>query len=259
MLLFRHQRARTHVTMKFLILLALLGAAFVAAEQDDKIVGGYECPRHSVPYQVSLNAGYHFCGGSLISSQWVVSAAHCYKSRIQVRLGEHNIAANEGTEQWIDSAVLVRHPQYNSHNLDNDIMLIKLSRPAALNNYVRTVPLPSRCTFADENCLVSGWGNMAANGNNFPDRLQCLRQPIIDDRICQNAYPHLFTQNMLCSGFMHGGASSCQGDSGGPLVCNGELQGVVSWGYDCAMKGHPSVYARVCRYNSWINNVMRSH
>ncbi|XP_054619587.1 trypsin-3-like [Dunckerocampus dactyliophorus] len=245
--------------MKALAFLALLAAAFAASENDDKIVGGSECSRHSVPYQVSLNAGYHFCGGSLISSQWVVSAAHCYKSRIQVRLGEHNIAVNEGTEQWIDSAKLIRHPQYNSYNLDNDIMLIKLSRPAALNNYVQTISLPSRCPFADENCLVSGWGNMAANGNNFPDRLQCLRQPIIDDRICKNAYPHLFTQNMLCSGFMHGGASSCQGDSGGPLVCSGQLQGVVSWGYDCAMKGHPSVYARVCRYNNWISSVMRSN
>uniref|UniRef100_A0A8D2ZRX4 trypsin n=1 Tax=Scophthalmus maximus TaxID=52904 RepID=A0A8D2ZRX4_SCOMX len=220
--------------MKALVFLVLLGAALAAAE-DDKVVGGYECPRHSVPYQVSLNAGYHFCGGSLISSQWVVSAAHCYKSRIQVRLGEHNIAVNEGTEQWIDGAKMIKHPQYNSYNLDNDIMLIKLSRPATLNS------------------------NMSANGNSFPDRLQCLRQPIIDDRICRNAYPHLFTDNMVCSGFMHGGASSCQGDSGGPLVCNGQLQGVVSWGYDCAMQGHPSVYARVCRYNNWISTVMRSN
>uniref|UniRef100_A0A3Q1EZL3 trypsin n=1 Tax=Acanthochromis polyacanthus TaxID=80966 RepID=A0A3Q1EZL3_9TELE len=53
---------------------------FFAAADNEKVVGGYECPRHSVPYQVSLNAGYHFCGGSLISSQWVVSAAHCWKS-----------------------------------------------------------------------------------------------------------------------------------------------------------------------------------
>lgn len=51
-----------------------------AEDDDDKIVGGYTCPENSVPYQVSLNSGYHFCGGSLISSQWVVSAAHCYKS-----------------------------------------------------------------------------------------------------------------------------------------------------------------------------------
>ncbi|XP_030644526.1 trypsin-3-like [Chanos chanos] len=247
--------------MKALIVLVLLGTALAAPveQSDEKVVGGYECPRHSVPYQASLNAGYHFCGGSLINSQWVLSAAHCFKSRIQVRLGEHDIAVNEGTEQIIDSAKLIRHPYYNSYNLDNDIMLIKLSRPAILNSYVQTVSLPSRCPQADENCMVSGWGNTITNGSDFPDRLQCLRQPIIDHRICRNAYPHLFTDNMVCSGFMHGGASSCQGDSGGPLVCNGQLQGVVSWGYECAQVGHPSVYARVCRYNNWIHSVISNN
>ncbi|XP_060948986.1 trypsin-3-like [Limanda limanda] len=241
--------------MKALIFLALLGAAFAAAE-DEKIVGGYECPRNSVPYQVSLNAGYHFCGGSLISSQWVVSAAHCYMSRFQVRLGEHDISVNEGTEQWIDSAKIVIHPQYDSYYFDNDIMLIKLSHPATLNSFVQTVALPTRCPVVDEDCLESGWGNTSADGSDYPDRLQCLRQPIIDDSICSKAYPDLLTENMLCSGFMEGGASSCQGDSGGPLVCSGQLQGLVSWGYDCAMVGHPSVSTRVCRYNSWISSVM---
>ncbi|XP_075306484.1 trypsin-3-like [Odontesthes bonariensis] len=251
---------QTDFTMKGLIFLALLGAAFIAlsdaAADDEKVVGGYECPRHSAPYQVSLNAGYHFCGGSLISSQWVLSAAHCYKSRIQVRLGEHNIAVNDGTEQWIDAAMIIKHPYYNSYNLDNDIMLIKLSHPATLNSYVQTVSLPFRCPVADETCLVSGWGNTSANGDYYPDSLQCLMQPIIDDRICMSAYPGQLSENMLCSGFMQGGASSCQGDSGGPLVCSGQLQGVVSWGYDCAMPGHPSVYARVCHYNGWINSIM---
>ncbi|TNN76219.1 Trypsin-3 [Liparis tanakae] len=106
--------------------------------EDDKIVGGYECRKNSVAYQVSLNSGYHFCGGSLISSSWVVSAAHCYKSSVQLRLGEHNIAVNEGTEQSISSSRVIRHPKYNSRNLDNDIMLIKLSKPASLTSYVRT-------------------------------------------------------------------------------------------------------------------------
>ena len=86
-------------------------------------------------------------------------------SRIQVRLGEHHIGVNEGTEQWIDGARMIKHPQYNSYNLDNDIMLIKLSRPATLNSFVQPVALPSRCPAADENCLVSGWGNTSANGS----------------------------------------------------------------------------------------------
>ncbi|KAF3834081.1 hypothetical protein F7725_025285 [Dissostichus mawsoni] len=237
--------------MKALIFLALLGAAFAAEEE--KVVGGYECPRNSVPYQVSLNAGYHFCGGSLISSQWVVSAAHCYKSRIQVRLGEHDIAANEGTEQWIDGVKMIKHPQYNSYNLDNDIMLIKLSRPATQQQRPDRGPAQPLPPGRRELHVVRLGQPLRQR------RLQCLRQPIIDDRICKNAYPHILTDNMLCSGFMSGGASSCQGDSGGPLVCNGQLQGVVSWGYDCAMQGHPSVYARVCRYNSWISSTMSNN
>uniref|UniRef100_A0A665WFB5 trypsin n=1 Tax=Echeneis naucrates TaxID=173247 RepID=A0A665WFB5_ECHNA len=55
----------------------------VGPSQDDKIVGGRECKPHSQPHQVSLNSGYHFCGGSLVNENWVVSAAHCYKSWLQ--------------------------------------------------------------------------------------------------------------------------------------------------------------------------------
>ncbi|EDL13528.1 mCG4990, isoform CRA_c, partial [Mus musculus] len=119
--------------MSALLILALVGAAVAfPVDDDDKIVGGYTCRESSVPYQVSLNAGYHFCGGSLINDQWVVSAAHCYKYRIQVRLGEHNINVLEGNEQFVDSAKIIRHPNYNSWTLDNDIMLIKLASPRTL-------------------------------------------------------------------------------------------------------------------------------
>ncbi|MEE6487009.1 hypothetical protein FKM82_014767 [Ascaphus truei] len=245
--------------MKFLVIAIVLGVAAASFDDDDKIVGGYTCARNSVPYQVSLSSGYHFCGGSLINNQWVVSAAHCYKSRIQVRLGEHNIAVSEGSEQFIDSTKVIKHPSYNSRNLDNDIMLIKLSSAVNRNSYVNAVALPSSCASAGTSCLISGWGNTLSSGSNQPDLLQCLNVPILSDSQCSNSYPGEITKNMFCAGYLAGGKDSCQGDSGGPVVCNGQLQGVVSWGYGCAQKNYPGVYTKVCNYVSWIQSTISSN
>ncbi|XP_048880330.1 trypsin-3-like [Brienomyrus brachyistius] len=248
--------------MKYYVLLTLFATAFAAPledEDDDKIVGGYVCGKNSVPYQVSLNIGYHFCGGSLITSQWVVSAAHCYQSRIEVRLGEHNIEVNENTEQFISSQKIIRNPNYSSSTLNNDIMLIKLSKPATLTNSVKTVALPTACAPAGTMCLISGWGNTLASGSNYPDTLRCLDAPILSDTSCKNAYPGQITSNMFCAGYLEGGKDSCQGDSGGPVVCKNELQGIVSWGYGCAQKNKPGVYTKVCNYNSWIQSTIASN
>ncbi|XP_048196316.1 anionic trypsin-2-like isoform X2 [Perognathus longimembris pacificus] len=243
--------------MRTLLILALVGvAAAFPLDDDDKIVGGYTCAPNSVPYQVSLDSGYHFCGGSLINDQWVVSAAHCYKSRIQVRLGEHNIRVQEGTEQVVTATKAIRHPRYNSNNLDNDIMLIKLSSPVSLNSQVAPVALPTSCAPAGTQCLISGWGNTLSFGVNNPDLLQCLDAPLLSQNVCEASYPGKITNNMVCAGFIEGGKDSCQGDSGGPVVCNGQLQGIVSWGYGCAQKGNPGVYTRVCNYVDWIKDTI---
>uniref|UniRef100_A0A8D2Q082 trypsin n=1 Tax=Varanus komodoensis TaxID=61221 RepID=A0A8D2Q082_VARKO len=216
-------------------------------DDDDKIVGGYDCLRYSVPYQVSLNSGYHFCGGSLISDQWVVSAAHCYKSRgcLQIRMqlviGEYNLAVLEGDEQFINSAKVIRHEGYSSWTLDNDIMLIK------------------HCVAPRTMCLISGWGNTLSDGVNYPDILQCLDAPVLTDAECENAYPGQITSSMMCVGYLEGGKDSCQGDSGGPVVCNGELQGVVSWGIGCALPGYPGVYTKVCNYVKWIADTIAAN
>ncbi|XP_026931442.1 trypsin-2 isoform X1 [Acinonyx jubatus] len=228
-------------------------------DDDDKIVGGFTCEENSIPYQVSLNSGYHFCGGSLISDQWVVSAAHCYKSRIQVRLGEHNIEVLEGDEQFINSAKVIRHPRFNSWTLDYDIMLIKLSSPAALTARVSTISLPSACAPAGTQCLISGWGNTLSSGTNYPELLQCLDAPLLSQDQCKAAYPGQITENMVCAGFLEGGKDSCQGDSGGPVVCGGELQGIVSWGYGCAQKNKPGVYTKVCNFTDWIKEMIAAN
>lgn len=80
-------------------------------------------------------------------------------SRVEVRMGEHNIRVTEGNEQFISSSRVIRHPNYSSYNINNDIMLIKLSKPANFNEYVQPVALPTSCAPAGTMCKVSGWGD----------------------------------------------------------------------------------------------------
>uniref|UniRef100_A0A8C6RH61 Peptidase S1 domain-containing protein n=1 Tax=Nannospalax galili TaxID=1026970 RepID=A0A8C6RH61_NANGA len=196
---------------------------------------------NSVPYQVSLNSGYHFCGGSLIHDQWVVSVAHYSTGNNTHILGHlHNINVLEGNEQFVSAPKTIWYPNYNSKNLDNDI----LSSPVTLNARVTTVSLPTSCVPAGTHYLISGWDNTLSLVNK-PDLLECLDAPLLSQADCEASYPGKVIQNMVCSGFLEGGKDSCQGDSGGPVICNGQLQGIVSWGYGCALKDNPGVYIKI--------------
>lgn len=90
-----------------------------------------------------------------------------FSSRIEVQLGKHNLALTESTQQFISSAKVIRHSGYSSATLDNDIMLIKLAKPAQLNRAVQTVPLPTSCVATGTTCLISGWGNTLSNGSEY--------------------------------------------------------------------------------------------
>nr|XP_005289549.1 anionic trypsin-1-like [Chrysemys picta bellii] len=247
--------------MTMWLVLALLAAAAAAPQGVDRIVGGYECSPHSQPWQVSLNVGYHFCGGSLITDQWVVSAAHCwyYPDSMQVILGDHNIQVFEHTEHLMRIETIVWHPSYDYQTLDHDIMLIKLAHPVRTDAYVQPVSLPTACPAAGTSCVVSGWGNILSDGVFSPYNLQCVNIPILSNAECEGSYPGMITSTMLCAGYLEGGKDACQGDSGGPLVCNGELQGIVSWGVGCAQKDQPGVYTKVCSLLPWIKSTMAAN
>ncbi|XP_034648668.1 trypsin-2-like [Trachemys scripta elegans] len=227
----------------------------------DKIIGGYECSPHSQPWQVSLNTGYHFCGGSLIADQWVLSAAHCwyYPDSMQVILGDHNIQVFEHTEHLMRIETIVLHPSYDEQTLDHDIMLIKLAHRIQPDAYVQPVPLPTACPEVGSLCMVSGWGNILSDGLLSAKNLQCVEVPIVSDQVCERSYPGMITSTMMCAGYLEGGKDACQGDAGGPLVCNGELQGIMSWGFGWAQKDHPSIYTKICSLLSWIKSTMAAN
>jgi trypsin len=98
---------------------------------------------------------------------------------VEVRLGEHNIKVTEGSEQFISSSRVIRHPNYSSYNINNDIMLIKLSKPATLNTYVQPVALPSSCAPAGTMCTVSGWGNTMSSSECRTWVKGCMCQLVI--------------------------------------------------------------------------------
>ncbi|XP_048379692.1 cationic trypsin-3-like isoform X2 [Stegostoma tigrinum] len=165
----------------------------------------------------------------------------------------------ESSRQFSTVVQAIRHPGYSHRTTDNDIMLLKISPPAKLNDKVQPVRLPSSCAGNGSQCLVSGWGNTVLEGEQYPHRLQCLEVPILPDPECRGSYGDTVTPNMFCAGFLEGGKEACQVDSGGPLVCDGVQQGIVSWGLGCGNPGWTTIYTKLCNYVSWINETIASN
>jgi len=138
------------------------------------IVGGQNALPGDWPWQVGIasrGSRFIYCGGTLISSQWVVSAAHCFQRRrhpssITARLGEHNTRLNEGNEEVITLSRVFNHPLYNKKTLDYDIAILKLSKPVKYTKYIRPACVPSSGFKIDsgKEAFVSGWGRTAEGG-----------------------------------------------------------------------------------------------
>ncbi|XP_078718664.1 trypsin-like isoform X1 [Lampetra fluviatilis] len=227
-----------------------------------RIVGGFEVVRNSLPYQASLQQnGVHYCGGTLINAKWVLTAAHCEITNVNiiVVLGEHSLGNVEGKEQTFMVERAIRHAGYDPTTVDNDIMLLKLPRAAVLNAAVQPMRLPRAGARLEDqtSCLASGWGTV---GNGvMPDALRAVYLDTTSRSYCNDAYSGTLTDNMFCAIYAAGGRDACQGDSGGPLICNGTLNGIVSWGYGCAYPNYPGVYTKVSNYITWIENTIANN
>merc|ERR1719167_589201 len=226
----------------------------------DRIVGGEEAEPHEFPWQVSLRRrkdNFHFCGGSILNENTVITAAHCTviwedASEVVIVAGEHNKKVDEGTEQYVDVSKLETHENYQ--NLQNDIALWHLADSLTFDDAVQPVPMPEPNQIAEGPCTVTGWGTLSSGGKT-PDVLMKVDVPLVSDTKCKLEYPLSIVESMLCAG--EAGKDSCQGDSGGPLVCpKGDgsvyLAGVVSWGRGCGAIFSPGVYTEVSYFVNWI-------
>ncbi|XP_023837708.1 hepatocyte growth factor activator-like isoform X2 [Salvelinus sp. IW2-2015] len=239
-----------------------------------RILGGNSALPGTHPWMAALYIGDDiFCAGTLVSSCWVVSAAHCFfrsplVSKIRVILGQHkfNVTTPDTKTFGVEKYIFPERFSVFNPTL-HDIVLVKLKkqdgRCVKKTQFIRPICLPNKdMTFPDQYCCqITGWGHMHEKANKYTNLQEAGVRIVPFERcILPEVYGNHVTSNMVCAG-TNRCADACQGDSGGPLACVKDdvsfLYGVISWGDGCGKTGKPGVYTKVVNYVNWINTIIK--
>tara|TARA_Y100000589_G_scaffold226972_1_gene214471 strand:- start:1949 stop:2761 length:813 start_codon:yes stop_codon:yes gene_type:complete len=248
----------------------------------NRIVGGTDADEGEYPFMVAIlgkgkpaKSG-QFCGGSLLKSKWVLTAAHCVTKwpgvvvnpkRIEVFIGGYRLS-DESKGRRVSVVDIITHENYDDDSLDNDIALLKLADEVTEYPFITLAGTQHNSEGTDS--TVIGWGNLRSTeegGFETPEVLQEVNVPLVSQEECEAGlnevvppyYDISLTNNMICAGFPQGGKDACQGDSGGPMGIkdrsgNFIQNGIVSWGIGCARPQAFGVYTRVSNYRDWVNS-----
>uniref|UniRef100_A0A2K6C2C4 Serine protease 22 n=1 Tax=Macaca nemestrina TaxID=9545 RepID=A0A2K6C2C4_MACNE len=246
-------------------------------QQLNRVVGGEDSTDNEWPWVVSIQKnGTHQCAGSLLTSRWVITAAHCFKDNLNkpslfsVLLGAWQLGNPGSRSQKVGVAWVQPHPMYSwKEGARADIALVRLEHSIQFSERVLPICLPDASIHLPPNthCWISGWGSIQDGVPlPHPQTLQKLKVPIIDSEVCSRLYwrgagHEAITEDMLCAGYLEGERDACLGDSGGPLMCQVDgawlLAGIISWGEGCAERNRPGVYISLSAHRSWVEKIVQ--
>jgi secreted trypsin-like serine protease len=257
-------RPRWRLLAGVALVAGLLGPAGQVAQAGPEVVGGHPAGEGEYPFMVGiLHHGVsdpfqaQFCGGSLVSPDTVLTAAHCMEGEnantIDVLVGTNHLEPGEGTR--VRARRIRIHPSYHAATSDNDLAIIQLGPELPQAVVPNLQPNQAGLAAPGVDATTIGWGDTSGAGT-FPTDLMEVDVPIVSDTSCTNSYGSDFiARSMLCAG--ESGRDSCQGDSGGPLLVpdggGWHQAGIVSWGIGCGLPTFPGVYTRVTTYAAFIN------
>jgi secreted trypsin-like serine protease len=237
-------------------------------QEHTKITGGTGTTIADYPWQVFYESGQFTCGGSIISGDWIITAAHCTEddfgnaipvSQMDVIVGANDPRSGLEGKKYLVSKV-IRHENYDPVSLNNDIALLKL---VATINYENATPIrliskidsASGATDPGVMSWVTGYGLIKVSPETTPTTLQQVQLPVISKAQASSVWPVIAPTDLM-AGYLNGNKDACNGDSGGPLVVpvdnEYKLAGLVSWGSsNCNTYG---AYTRISIFESWINS-----